>query len=215
MVRCIGPWTVARMVVASGDPFDVTPGELSGKERFGLPERLGPESVAVRTTTVAINGAYHRAFVLGWPKTLVRPEWMWRLMSLPGPNVITAVFESGMPASTHGSRSGGESEPAAGQQHDRCHAPRRCRASGGRHSRVVVEGRRSGGGAGPRGAGRVCGGGGDRSHRGGLERPLCRAAQRRPRVGEGVGPRAAAARTTWVGGWRCRWVGLGAADAKE
>jgi len=92
------PVDVARMVVAAGDPFDVTPGELSGKERFGLPERLGPESVAVHRDSVAIDGAYHRAFVLGWPKTLVRPEWMWRLMSLPGPNMITAVFEAVSPS---------------------------------------------------------------------------------------------------------------------
>jgi hypothetical protein len=92
------PVDVARMVVAAGDPFEVTAGELTGKERFGLPERLGPESVAVNRDWVAIDGAYHRAFVLGWPKTLVRPEWMWRLMSLPGPNVITAVFQAVSPS---------------------------------------------------------------------------------------------------------------------
>jgi hypothetical protein len=95
--RCgplLNPAQLARVVVAAGDPFELRDSVLSSRERFGAPERTGPDLLdASDRSRVAIDGALHRVFALRWPQIPVDVDWLWRPLGVDGPKIVTCVFE--------------------------------------------------------------------------------------------------------------------------
>ncbi len=118
------PSDVGRLIVEAGDPFATRSNTLTAKERFGLPERVGPDSVEVSRTQLAIDGAYHRCFQLVWPRTRVQPQWLWRVLAVEGPKLVTTVFETVPPS--------------------RADVDRDARAARQRSNSAIVAGRRGG-----------------------------------------------------------------------
>lgn len=89
----LSPAQVGRLIVEMGDPFEPRRGELSARERFGVADRTGPNSVDVHRHEVAVDHAYHRAFAITWPRTDVAPDWLWLPLSAEGPKFVTTVLE--------------------------------------------------------------------------------------------------------------------------
>lgn len=99
----LSPAEMGRMIVECGDPFAQRPEGLTVLERFGVPERTGPDQLTVERHAVAIDGAYHRSFMIQAPKTRVDTGWMWRPLSVEGPKMLTVVYEA-IPPSTADAR---------------------------------------------------------------------------------------------------------------
>lgn len=89
----LSPAELGRMIVETGDPYAPRREHASAKERFALPERIGPDRITVDRHQLAIDGAYHRVFSIIWPRTKVDADWMWKPLGMDGPKVVTVVFE--------------------------------------------------------------------------------------------------------------------------
>lgn len=89
----LSPAEIGRLTVTGMDPYG--PAEaLTGRERFGLPERTIPESqVTVERSTVIVDRSLHRVFTVQWPTVAVHSSWLWKPLSVDGPKVVTTVFE--------------------------------------------------------------------------------------------------------------------------
>lgn len=100
------PAEIGRLIVEAGDPFEPRRDKLSSRERFGLPDRTGPESVSVARREVAIDSAFHRTFQIVWPRTAVDQNWMWRVLGVEGPKIVTTVYEPVAPSVADRERDG-------------------------------------------------------------------------------------------------------------
>ena len=89
----LSPAELGRMIVEAGDPFEARREDPTGRERFAMPERSGPNQVTVDRHQLAIDGAYHRVFSISWPRAKVDSDWLWKPLGMEGPKVVTVVFE--------------------------------------------------------------------------------------------------------------------------
>ena len=87
------PAELGRMIVETGDPFEARREDPTGRERFAMPERCGPNHFTVGLDQLAIDGAYHRVFSITWPRTKVDADWLWKPLGMEGPKVVTVLFE--------------------------------------------------------------------------------------------------------------------------
>jgi hypothetical protein len=89
----MSPAEIGRTIGHALDPYRPLE-QHSERERFGLADRVGPDSsVTVERDLVMVDRAHHRVFVLGFPSTPVHMSWMWQPLAVPGPKVVTTVFE--------------------------------------------------------------------------------------------------------------------------
>lgn len=92
------PAQIGRSVTRALDPYGPLEA-LSERERFDLAERVGPEShVDVERDVVGVDRALHRVFAVTFPTTPVDALWMWQPLAVPGPKIVTTVFEPVAPS---------------------------------------------------------------------------------------------------------------------
>lgn len=93
------PEQVGRFLADAVDPF-APRRERTQRERFDLADRVEPEStVMVERRRIVVDRSIHRCYRLEWP-TIAQPlNWSWKMIGeVPGPKMVTAVFE-GVPPS--------------------------------------------------------------------------------------------------------------------
>lgn len=87
----LSPAQLGRLVNEVCDPF--RPDEpVSQRERFGLVDRWGPERVDEQRGHVACDRAFHRGFVLRYPRGDTAATWLWNVLATPGPKVVSTTY---------------------------------------------------------------------------------------------------------------------------
>lgn len=118
----MSPADISRMISHALDPYRPIE-QRSERERFGLPDRVGPDSsVTVERDVVMVDRALHRVFALQFPATPVHMSWMWQPLAVPGPKVVTTVFEPVPPSRADRER---DSRRSIGSRNNRAAATER------------------------------------------------------------------------------------------
>ena len=92
--RPLTPLALSRLVQSIGDPYVAAPRVATALERAGLPEpgQAGPRQVVPHRRFVEVDGAVHRAFQLRFPAREVAGDWMYGLLDVTGPKVMTMIY---------------------------------------------------------------------------------------------------------------------------
>ncbi|MEQ1703083.1 MAG: SCO6880 family protein [Ilumatobacteraceae bacterium] len=92
--RPLTPLALSRLVQSIGDPYVALPRATTALERAGLPEpgQSGPRHVVPNREWVEVDGAVHRAFQIRFPAREVPGDWLFKLLDVQGPKVITMIY---------------------------------------------------------------------------------------------------------------------------